>query len=82
METHDGVSKGKYTIGLGQESMAFCTEVEDVISMRYIIFSEYLLVNAPIFIVFSFLYIFLFFFSVILVVLLFRSYMHGNYAQN
>ncbi|KQK23961.1 hydroxymethylglutaryl-CoA synthase isoform X1 [Brachypodium distachyon] len=33
LETHDGVSKGKYTIGLGQDSMAFCTEVEDVISM-------------------------------------------------
>nr|AQZ26753.1 3-hydroxy-3-methylglutaryl-CoA synthase [Eucommia ulmoides] len=33
METHDGVSKGKYTIGLGQDCMAFCTEVEDVISM-------------------------------------------------
>jgi len=62
LETHDGVSKGKYTIGLGQESMAFCTEVEDVISMRYIIFSEYLLVNAPIFFVFSFLYIFLFYY--------------------
>lgn len=35
LENHDGVSKGKYTIGLGQDSMAFCTEVEDVISMRY-----------------------------------------------
>uniref|UniRef100_A0A453J6W6 Hydroxymethylglutaryl-coenzyme A synthase N-terminal domain-containing protein n=1 Tax=Aegilops tauschii subsp. strangulata TaxID=200361 RepID=A0A453J6W6_AEGTS len=34
LEAHDGVSKGKYTIGLGQDSMAFCTEVEDVISMR------------------------------------------------
>ncbi|TVU48603.1 hypothetical protein EJB05_08244 [Eragrostis curvula] len=33
LETHDGVSKGKYTIGLGQDSMAFCTEAEDVISM-------------------------------------------------
>ncbi|KAJ6807550.1 hydroxymethylglutaryl-CoA synthase-like [Iris pallida] len=33
MEAHDGVSKGKYTIGLGQDCMAFCTEVEDVISM-------------------------------------------------
>lgn len=28
------VSKGKYTIGLGQDCMAFCTELEDVISMR------------------------------------------------
>ncbi|KAG5539722.1 hypothetical protein RHGRI_020059 [Rhododendron griersonianum] len=33
LEAHDGVSKGKYTIGLGQDCMAFCTEVEDVISM-------------------------------------------------
>ncbi|CAL9085008.1 hydroxymethylglutaryl-CoA synthase [Musa acuminata AAA Group] len=33
LEAHDGASKGKYTIGLGQECMAFCTEVEDVISM-------------------------------------------------
>lgn len=34
MEAHDGASKGKYTIGLGQDCMGFCTEVEDVISMR------------------------------------------------
>ncbi|WVZ12765.1 hypothetical protein V8G54_017295 [Vigna mungo] len=34
LEAHDGASKGKYTIGLGQDCMAFCTEVEDVISMR------------------------------------------------
>ncbi|KAI9076636.1 hypothetical protein K1719_041109 [Acacia pycnantha] len=33
LEAHDGASKGKYTIGLGQDSMAFCTELEDVISM-------------------------------------------------
>ncbi|KAH7692440.1 Hydroxymethylglutaryl-CoA synthase protein [Dioscorea alata] len=33
MEDYDGVSKGKYTIGLGQTCMAFCTELEDVISM-------------------------------------------------
>uniref|UniRef100_A0A7C9DCJ0 Hydroxymethylglutaryl-CoA synthase n=1 Tax=Opuntia streptacantha TaxID=393608 RepID=A0A7C9DCJ0_OPUST len=33
LELHDGVSKGKYTIGLGQDCMAFCTEVEDIISM-------------------------------------------------
>jgi len=36
LEGHDGVSKGKYTIGLGQDCMAFCSEVEDVISMRLI----------------------------------------------
>lgn len=33
LEAHDGVSRGKYTIGLGQDCMSFCTEVEDVISM-------------------------------------------------
>ncbi|KAJ8766155.1 hypothetical protein K2173_021672 [Erythroxylum novogranatense] len=33
LEAHDGASRGKYTIGLGQDCMAFCTEVEDVISM-------------------------------------------------
>ncbi|GAB2274031.1 hypothetical protein Dimus_008800 [Dionaea muscipula] len=33
LEVHDGASKGKYTIGLGQDCMAFCTEVEDIISM-------------------------------------------------
>ncbi|XP_048320179.1 hydroxymethylglutaryl-CoA synthase [Ziziphus jujuba] len=33
LEAHDGVSKGKYTIGLGQDCLAFCTDVEDVISM-------------------------------------------------
>lgn len=49
LETHDGVSKGKYTIGLGQDSMAFCTEVEDVISMRYYYFSEYLMLLLSLF---------------------------------
>ncbi|KAK9668223.1 hypothetical protein RND81_13G042500 [Saponaria officinalis] len=33
LEVHDGVSQGKYTIGLGQDCMAFCTDVEDIISM-------------------------------------------------
>ncbi|KAL4301519.1 hypothetical protein HN51_052938 [Arachis hypogaea] len=33
LETHDGASKGKYTISLGQDCLKFCTEVEDVISM-------------------------------------------------
>ncbi|KAG8374834.1 hypothetical protein BUALT_Bualt10G0036700 [Buddleja alternifolia] len=33
LEAHDGASKGKYTIGLGQDCMAFCSDVEDVISM-------------------------------------------------
>jgi len=33
LETFDGVSKGKYTIGLGQTNMAFPTDREDVCSM-------------------------------------------------
>lgn len=33
LERFDGASKGKYTIGLGQDRMAFCTDLEDVISM-------------------------------------------------
>nr|AHK61014.1 3-hydroxy-3-methylglutaryl-coenzyme A synthase [Aquilaria sinensis] len=33
LEAHDGVSKGKYTIGLGQDCLGFCTELEDVVSM-------------------------------------------------
>ncbi|GAU36131.1 hypothetical protein TSUD_292910 [Trifolium subterraneum] len=42
LEAHDGVSKGKYTIGLGQDCMAFCTEVEDVISMSMTVVSSLL----------------------------------------
>ncbi|KAJ6840496.1 hydroxymethylglutaryl-CoA synthase [Iris pallida] len=42
MEVHDGVSRGKYTIGLGQDCMAFCTEVEDVISMSLTVVSSLL----------------------------------------
>ncbi len=33
LELADGVSAGKYTIGLGQEKMAFPMEDEDAISM-------------------------------------------------
>lgn len=33
LELHDGVSKGKYTIGLGQERMSFCSDREDVVSL-------------------------------------------------
>eukprot|EP00850_Spirogloea_muscicola_P003878 SM000016S01866 [mRNA] locus=s16:344893:348687:+ [translate_table: standard] len=33
LEAHDGVSSGKYTIGLGQTALAFCSDQEDVISM-------------------------------------------------
>lgn len=37
LEAHDGASKGKYTIGLGQDCMSFCSELEDVISMRFLL---------------------------------------------
>lgn len=30
LETFDGVSAGKYTLGLGQERMAFCDDREDI----------------------------------------------------
>lgn len=30
LEKFDGVSAGKYTIGLGQEKMAFCDDREDI----------------------------------------------------
>ena len=33
LEVHDGVSAGKYTIGLGQQKMGFCTDREDIYSL-------------------------------------------------
>lgn len=33
LESFDGVGKGKYTIGLEQENMAFCDDREDIYSM-------------------------------------------------
>jgi len=33
LERYDGVSQGKYTVGLGQERMAFCGEREDINSV-------------------------------------------------
>ncbi|KAJ1679037.1 3-hydroxy-3-methylglutaryl coenzyme A synthase [Spiromyces aspiralis] len=33
LEKHDGVSAGKYTIGLGQSKMAFCDDREDITSI-------------------------------------------------
>jgi len=33
LEVFDGVSKGKYTIGLGQKNMSFVEPYEDVNSM-------------------------------------------------
>lgn len=33
LEKFDGVSEGKYTIGLGQSKMGFCTDREDINSL-------------------------------------------------
>ncbi|KAJ2134065.1 3-hydroxy-3-methylglutaryl coenzyme A synthase, partial [Coemansia sp. RSA 788] len=33
LEQHDGVSAGKYTIGLGQSKMSFCDDREDISSV-------------------------------------------------
>ena len=33
LEEFDGVSKGKYTIGLGQRNMGFCSDQEDINSL-------------------------------------------------
>jgi len=33
LEKANGVSAGKYTIGLGQSKMAFCTDREDIYSV-------------------------------------------------
>ncbi len=33
LETHDGASGGKYTIGLGQLNMGFCSDIEDISSL-------------------------------------------------
>lgn len=33
LEVHDNVSKGKYTVGLGQNRMGFCSDREDINSL-------------------------------------------------
>src|SRR5690606_20439833 len=33
LELYDGVSSGKYSIGLGQKNMAVCDNAEDIVSM-------------------------------------------------
>jgi len=42
LETHDGVSTGKYTIGLGQTKMGFCSDREDVNSLCLTVVSRLL----------------------------------------
>jgi len=42
LEIHDGVSTGKYTIGLGQTKMGFCSDREDVNSLCLTVVSRLL----------------------------------------
>ena len=42
LEIHDGVSRGKYTVGLGQRRMSFCDDREDIYSMALTAFSSLL----------------------------------------
>merc|ERR1719330_1146875 len=42
LETHDGVSSGKYTVGLGQTRMGFCSDREDVNSLCLTVVSRLL----------------------------------------
>ncbi|UNI18141.1 Hydroxymethylglutaryl-CoA synthase [Purpureocillium takamizusanense] len=42
LEKFDGVSTGKYTIGLGQTKMAFCDDREDIYSMSLTVVSKLL----------------------------------------
>ncbi|TDZ24534.1 Hydroxymethylglutaryl-CoA synthase [Colletotrichum sidae] len=42
LETFDGVSSGKYTIGLGQTKMAFCDDREDIYSFALTVTSNLL----------------------------------------
>jgi hypothetical protein len=42
LEEYDGVSSGKYTIGLGQTKMGFCTDREDVHSLCLTVVTRYL----------------------------------------
>ncbi|PWA00751.1 hypothetical protein BB558_003180 [Smittium angustum] len=42
LEKHDGVSAGKYTIGLGQEKMSFCDDREDIASMALTVVKQFM----------------------------------------
>lgn len=46
LEVYDGVTRGKYTVGLAQESMVVCQEHEDVVSMALTV-AERLLSTLP-----------------------------------
>ena len=40
LEKFDGVSEGKYTIGLGQTGMGFCSDLEDVNSLSLTVLDQ------------------------------------------
>ncbi|PVU90672.1 hypothetical protein BB561_004784 [Smittium simulii] len=42
LEKHDGVSSGKYTIGLGQEKMSFCDDREDIVSICLTVVQQFM----------------------------------------
>ena len=42
LETYDDVSKGKYTIGLGQKQMSICSDYEDICSLCLTVLSRLL----------------------------------------
>jgi len=42
LETYDNVSKGKYTIGLGQQRMSICSDHEDICSLCLTVLSRLL----------------------------------------
>jgi hydroxymethylglutaryl-CoA synthase len=42
MEVYDGVPAGKYTVGLGQSRMGFCTDREDINSLCLTVVSKLL----------------------------------------
>ena len=46
LEVYDGVSKGKYTIGLGQTGMGFCDDREDTNSLCFTVIKNLLEKNS------------------------------------
>jgi hydroxymethylglutaryl-CoA synthase len=48
LEEYDGVSSGKYTIGLGQTKMGFCTDREDVHSLCLTVVTRYPYIQCPV----------------------------------
>lgn len=46
LETYDGVGKGKYTIGLGQQGMGFCGDREDTHSLCFTVVKSLLEKNS------------------------------------